>query len=257
MAREPGRAVASTTGADPARPRIPLLDALRGVAILAMFAYHFAFDLNYFGLIRQDFNHDPFWLTARSLILGSFLFLSGVSLALATADGIHWQRYLRRLATIGACAGLVSAGSYLMFPKSWIWFGVLHCITIAGLLLPLFLPLGRWLLPVGLAIVAVGAFVAHPLFDSPALQWIGLMTRKPMTEDYVPLLPWFGVVLVGAGAVLAFRTPSVVARLAAAPMTHPMPAILVVSGRNSLLLYLLHQPVLLGTLWLFVSLRLS
>jgi uncharacterized membrane protein len=240
----PARASRSS-GADAANPRIPLLDVLRGVAVLAMFAYHFAFDLNHFGVIRQDFNHDRFWLTARSLILGSFLFLSGVSLALATSGGIRWSRYLRRIATIGACAALVSAGSYLMFPKSWIWFGVLHCIAIAGLLMPLFLPLGRWLLPVGLAIVAAGAFVAHPLFDSPALQWLGLMTRKPMAEDYVPLLPWFGVVLVGVFA--GWRIPMHFGHAERSGTGHRL-RLLEAAGRHSLLLYLLHQPVFLGVL---------
>ena len=59
--------------------RIPALDALRGLAILAMVTYHFCFDLQYFGVTHWDFYHDSFWLNARTMILSSFLLIAGMS----------------------------------------------------------------------------------------------------------------------------------------------------------------------------------
>ena len=89
-------------------------------------------------------------------------------------------------------------------------------------------------------------------FDAPGRRWIGLMTHKPPTEDYVPLLPWFGVVLLGLFAgprIIGFarRTAGVLNR-------HGLVRGLALAGRHSLIIYLLHQPLLIGTLFLYVKL---
>ncbi len=232
----------------PAPARLPLLDAIRGVALLAMFAYHLAFDLVAFGVLQQDPYHSPLWIAARSAILGTFLTVTGISLRLATRTGVRWKVLLRRAGRIGGCALLASAGSYAMFPQSWIWFGVLHHIAVASLLGVAFLRLGSLNLVIGAACVGVGALAGLPQFDHPALQWIGLMTHKPVTEDYVPLLPWFGFVLWGifaggriaaSGAGNAYRQPATAAG-----------RMLCLAGRHSLLLYMIHQPIFIGALML-------
>jgi uncharacterized membrane protein len=110
--------------------RVAAIDALRGFAILAMIAYHFAFDLRFFGLTRSDFEGDPFWLTARAAIVTSFLLLVGVSLLLAHEAGVPGARANRRVALIAACALAVTIGSYLVFPQRFIYFGILHCIAV-------------------------------------------------------------------------------------------------------------------------------
>jgi uncharacterized membrane protein len=228
--------------------RYAIIDALRGVALLAMFAYHFCFDLNYFGVLRQNFNVDPFWLTARTLILGSFLLLVGISLALATQRGVRWRGFGRRLGLVAGCALLVSVGSYSMFPSSWIFFGVLHHIVLASLLGLVFLRLDWANLPIGLALILLGNFVELPAFDAPALQWIGLMTHKPITEDYVPLLPWFGVVLLGIFAGRRFMDQNFFAPVRTWSAAGPFTSVLGFAGRHSLILYMVHQPIFIGLL---------
>ncbi|MEO8441950.1 MAG: heparan-alpha-glucosaminide N-acetyltransferase [Betaproteobacteria bacterium] len=228
-----------------------MIDTLRGVAIVMMLAYHFSFDLNYFGVFHQNFYQDGFWIAARSVIVGSFLALVGVSLALAAGPGIQWPAYGRRLAVIAACASMVSAGSYFMFPASWIFFGVLHFIVVAGLLGPAFVRLHRANLVIGVALIAAGALFAAPLFDRPWLNWIGLMTRKPVTEDYVPLLPWFGVVLVG----MFIGRQLVQARARGWHAAGTIGRSLEWAGRHSLAIYVLHQPLLLGILYLLLGHR--
>ncbi len=227
-------------------PRQPWLDALRGAAVLAMIAYHFGYDLNHLGWLHQDLNHDLRWMTARSLILGSFLFSVGASHALAEAQQATAAAQGRRIARIAAAAALVTAGSWLLFPRSAIWFGTLHAIAVMSALLLLLrkLPLGAWpALLLGIATIVIGNLYAHPLFDQPALAWIGLMTHAPRTEDYVPLLPWFGVCLIGQGAMsLYLRRP------APRPAGARLPRWLLWPGRHSLAIYLLHQPILLGIL---------
>jgi uncharacterized membrane protein len=209
-----------------------------------MVVYHFSFDLNYFGWVQQDFNHDAVWLNFRALIVTLFLFTVGVSLQFAQAAPDAQRRFWQRFLRIAGCAALVSLGSYLMFPQTFIYFGILHFIALASLLAWPLVNAGAWNLLVGVAALAIGNGVQHPVFDQPFLHWLGLMTHKPRTEDYVPLLPWFGVVALGlyAGAQLA-RHP--IAQLDAAS-----PRRLAWLGRHSLLIYMLHQPLLIGVLWL-------
>jgi uncharacterized membrane protein len=231
--------------------RFPIIDALRGVALLGMFAYHFSFDLNYFGVIRQNFYEDPFWIGSRTMILSSFLLLVGISLVLANQEGIRWKTVWLRFGQVAGCAALVSVGSYLMYPKSWIYFGVLHHIAAASLLGLIFLRL-KWVnLVLGLALIGLGASLKLALFDSPMLQWIGFMTRKPVTEDYVPMLPWFGVVLLGMFLGELFLSKSSAEMKTWRPENRAS-RLLALTGRHSLLLYMAHQPVFIGALFLLL-----
>ena len=237
--------------------RFERLDALRGLAIVWMTGYHFAFDLSYFGYIRQDFYRDPVWTLQRTAIVGLFLFAAGFGQALAVQAGQQWPRFRHRWLQIVGCALLVSAGSWWMFPRSWISFGVLHGLVVMLLVTRALLMARRpsaWLLgALGLALIAAAPLLGHGLqtvdgsalaraLDGRALNWIGVITHKPITEDYVPLLPWLGVVLLGAAA--AQRVPAAFLRGSAGLIGRPLAAL----GRWSLSYYMIHQLVLIGGL---------
>jgi uncharacterized membrane protein len=227
--------------------RFDRLDALRGAAIVWMAVFHFVFDLNHFGLLdpRQDFYRDPFWTVQRALIVTLFMFTAGLSQAVALDAGQGWPRFWRRWVQVAGCAVLVSAGSALMFPKSWISFGVLHGFAVMLVAARLAAPLRGWLWPLGLACVLLPQLVQHPVFDSRWTNWVGLVTRKPVTEDYAPVLPWLGVMLWGlaAGQGLLARRRSLLAGALPALL-----APLATLGRWSLSFYMLHQPVLIGAI---------
>lgn len=241
--------------------RLARLDALRGVAIVWMVLFHFCYDLNYFGLLHphQRFLSDPFWTTQRTAIVTLFLLCAGMGQAVALEAGQSARRFWRRWAQVAGCAVLVSAGSALLFPQRWISFGVLHGIAVM-LVLVRFGP-GRWLgrgagartpLLFGVAAVAALAWALprlwqHPLFDARWAWGAGLGTHLPSTEDYVPVLPWLAVMLWGLalGAwVLARRRHW---------FAGPVPAALAPLswlGSRSLRVYMLHQPILMGLLWI-------
>jgi uncharacterized membrane protein len=188
----------------------------------------------------------------RSCIVSLFLFVAGMSLAAALHAGQTWPRFWRRWAQIAGCAVLVSIGSALMFPDSWISFGVLHGIAVMLVLARLVAPSKLWLWPLGALCIALPAFVQHPWFDASWSNWVGLVTRKPVTEDFVPVLPWLGVLLFGlaAGQWLLSARPAWLGGALPAP-ARPLALL----GRWSLSFYMLHQPVFIGALMALQALR--
>ena len=240
----------------PGSQRFDRLDALRGVAIVWMAAFHFSFDLNHFGFIRQNFYTDPFWTVQRACIVSLFLFCAGFGQAIALHQGVSSSRFSagfwRRWAQVAGCALLVSIGSWWIFPRSFISFGVLHAIAVMLIVVRLVAGGGRWLWPLGALALVLPLLIQHPFFDTRLTNWVGLVTHKPVTEDYVPLLPWLGVMVWALAAgqwVLARRPVWVAGALPRALMP------LAVLGRWSLSFYMLHQPVLFGLLaaWVWLA----
>ena len=232
--------------------RIVLVDALRGVALVAMAVYHFSWDLGFFGLADLGVTESPFWIAFARATAGSFLALAGVSLFLGHGEQFRPRPYLRRLAMIIAAAAAITLASWFADPDGIIWFGILHCIAVSSVLGLAFLRL-----PVPLILVAALACLVAPAlfisswFNSPGWLWLGLSAEAPPSNDYNPLLPWFGIFLCGiAAARLALAVRSKPDWSALWQPTNVAHRMLILAGQHSLLVYLVHQPLLLGILWL-------
>ena len=234
--------------------RYPIIDMLRGFAIVLMFVFHFSFDLNYFGVVSIQFLEDPFWLNFRRFIVSLFLLLVGISLHLATRKGIRWRSWSRRMALLLVYAGLVSLGSWMMFPETFIYFGILHFIAFASILGLLFRRFYWVNLLLGISLILLDINYSNTLFNTPHLQWFGLMTYIPATEDYVPLLPWFGVVLIGMFLSKTLFDDKPMAWLNWNSQ-QPIARWLSFGGRHSIHIYMLHQPVFIGllSLWFWMA----
>lgn len=222
--------------------RLPALDIARTLALVSMVIFHLTFDLALFGFIDPGTMSQPIWYYFARMIAGSFLFLSGVSLWMAHGQGVRWPAFWTRFAKVATAAALVTLASIWLVPGGPIWFGILHAIAAASLLglVALRLP---W--PVTLALAALIFAAAwgprFPAFDPIWLVWTGLAESRPMMGDYVPLVPWAAPALAGIAAAKALR-------LDQWRGTRPSPLLhaLTLPGRHSLIIYLVHQPILIG-----------
>jgi uncharacterized membrane protein len=228
--------------------RFASLDAARGIALAAMIVFHCAFDLDSLGLAQIHIDA-PSWRWFARIIAGSFLALSGVSLVIAHGRGMRWRAYLRRLAVLGGAAAAVTLATWFAMPEEFIFFGILHAITVASVVGLAFLR-APW--PVTLlgaiAALILPSLASSPIFDAPSWRWIGLGTVVPRTMDYEPVFPWVAPFLFGmAGANFLFSSFATSAAASWKPSAWPG-QILSWAGRHSLAIYLIHQPLMFGTL---------
>ena len=216
-----------------------------------MAVYHFAWDLEFFGYAPPGMTAEGGWKFFARGIAISFLFLVGVSLWLAHGRGVRARPFLKRLAMVAAAAGAITLATFIVLPGGFIFFGILHQIALASALGLAFLRLPVVVtLAVAAFVAAAPYFLRSEIFDHPALWWVGLSSINPRSNDYVPLFPWVSAVLAGIAAARIAERAGLFAwlgRLSLSPRSWPLQW----AGRHSLAFYLLHQPVLIGCLWLF------
>lgn len=215
------------------------LDSLRGFTVILMIIFHFSFDLDFFGLVNIDIIHAPFWYFFPRLIVFLFLFAVGVGLTLAHKDGIKWKPFFKRLALLVFWAIVISVATYIFFKDNWIYFGTLHAISVVSVMsLPF---INR---PWVSLLVGLGLFIPSMTMDQN-IPWIHL---PHSSWDYISPFPWVGASLLGIFAahkgihLLNYPNNRLVKSLN-------------YLGRHSLVIYLIHQPILFGALALFVKLK--
>jgi uncharacterized membrane protein len=226
------------------------VDAARGVAIVMMVVYHLTYDLDTFGGYGIE-STSGFWARFADATASAFLFLVGISLAISysRAGGLGlFGKYLRRGLRILAY-GMALTIVFLALGLGVVAFGILHLIGVSIILAYPLLKYRFANLFLGLGVIALGWYMRarDVSSESPWLLPIGVVPENVAMPDYRPLLPWFGVVLLGlfAGNVLygGGKRPADVPR---EPPAVARP--LVPLGRNSLFIYLIHQPILVALL---------
>lgn len=225
-------------------PRLPILDAARGAALAAMAAYHFIWDLGFFGFVESARLQDAWFKGFGHAIATTFLLIVGASLALAAQGGFDGRAYARRIALVFAAAMAVTAATALAFPDSFVAFGILHCIVAASLLGVFLLERSALVIGiVGLVVAVLPLFVQAPALDATNW-WSGLGVNEPRSHDWRPFFPWAGFALIGLAAAkwaLAHGLPGALTTWRA---TGRAERALAWGGRHSLAFYLAHQPIL-------------
>jgi Predicted membrane protein len=236
------------------------VDAFRGIAIFLMVFYHFFFDLNFLGI--HEFNtHSGILLIIGRTAAILFIFLVGVSLTLsysrisstAVSTQDKFLHNLKRGAGIFAWGLVITFVTAIALERGTIYFGILHLIGVSIVLAYPFLKYRNFSLIAGILFLFAGVIMGSAYADFPWLLWLGIKPYGFYTLDYFPLIPWFGVVLMGVftgnslypGYHRGFRMCDC--------ENNAVVRLLGYLGKKSLLIYLVHQPVIVGVLFLFAS----
>ncbi|MGM0771899.1 MAG: heparan-alpha-glucosaminide N-acetyltransferase [Halobacteriota archaeon] len=240
------------------------IDLLRGIAIIMMVAFHLAYDLNYLNAYEIKLTSGPLFIIGRtSAIL--FITLVGTSLTLSFSrkrqikskgnnnnkvenfGTSEFIKYAKRGVKIFLWGMLITAGSYIFLRDGVIIFGILHFIGV-GIILAY--PLLRYRmvnLLIAFPVIATGLWIQNFTITSIWLFWTGLRPEGFHSYDYFPILPWFGVLLIGIflGNILypEYKRTPVLSKIPDISELFPVKG-LCYMGKRSLLIYLLHQPAL-------------
>lgn len=246
-----------------------MLDWLRGIAILLMVIYHFCYDLFYFDYIDTAFGKG-YWIPFRYVIVILFLSLVGTSLVLSSGKKKLSRGFITRALKLLLACVFVTASSYFIAPNKITVFGILHFILFASFLGLFFVDRPKLSLLLGIVIFTVGHIYQHPIFNPTAFHWLGMVTEKRPALDYVPVFPWFGIVLLGitlghwinhqprcreylsslpGSKATNFETPLETAPVSSLSFWTKVNKTIALAGQHSLLIYLVHQPLMFAGFW--------
>ena len=186
--------------------RILWIDVIRGISILAMVTFHFAFDLMYFGFAKSDLIYQPDWRLFERMIAFSFLFIAGLSLSITHRSWINWKSFFRRYGVTAICAVLISIVTYFLFNNDMIRFGILHAISVSGLVGLLLLKLNSLsLFFLAVLLFLLNLFIPQPLEGDYFWQWLIYTTETPNSLDYRPIIPWITPFILGMASYQLFK----------------------------------------------------
>ncbi|MBU0936739.1 MAG: DUF1624 domain-containing protein [Spirochaetes bacterium] len=255
----------STKSVKPRKNRLPLIDQLRGLAVIGMVLFHALYMLVMQGLLVLDLWSGFWWWFARG-VAALFVLLAGWSMSAKKQNGSDWRFITRRVGILGAAALLVSLVTIIAFgPQYFVFFGVLHLLAVGSIVGWPLANHSRTALFTGLAVLVLGLWLGSLRFDFVWLAWLGLRSSKLRPMDYLPLLPWFAWLCFGMAAYpytrLLAAKPSTVQQAAPASKAGPGRATATAAkrclewlGQHSLLIYLVHLPLLYGLSLLLAAL---
>ena len=242
------------------KQRNQFIDGFRAIAVLAMIVYHFAWDLGFFNIVDPIIVNSGIWKLFAISIGCSFLFLSGISFWFSSVDGINIKKFFYRLAVLIGAALLVSIGTYQADPNTFVFFGILHLLatcTLVGLLthrLPSVI-----LILIGISIAIGQPYLMSEYFQPKYLAWTGLFPGPTGSVDFYGFFPWSAAYIFGlALAKMVFISkqepiwPSGSLFIRSSRRS-AISSIFFWMGRNSLLIYLLHQPVLMAIIFGYLN----
>lgn len=229
------------------------IDFLRGAAIIMMVVSNFITDLDYFNFYKINTLSGTWWFLARTTA-AIFVFLVGVSLTISYSRATSSKpqatspialKYIKRGLKIFSWGLIITFVSWLFIKEDFIIFGVLHLIGLSIILAYPLLKFRFANLLLGSIFFALGFYIKNIFVSAPYFLWLGIPPTNYYSVDYLPLIPWFGAVLFGLfigntlypSGIRNFKVPALENFL----------SIKFVSflGKNSLLIYLIHQPILI------------
>lgn len=221
------------------------IDFVRGLAIIFMVFFNYAFTLDYLHIYTITTGWLFWWLFPR-VVAGTFILIAGVSAFVSYQRTKDPKKRLRRGAIIFGWGLLITIVTFIAVPSGTIWFGILHLIGLCVMLSPLLIKLGKANMTIGLVIVVVGFYIGNITINSPLLLWLGFVPYGFSTLDYFPILPWLGVFMIGLYIGNRFYNKG---KRQFKIRKEPKFSAISFLGRHSLFIYLVHQILLLFVLY--------
>ncbi|HUT39159.1 MAG TPA: heparan-alpha-glucosaminide N-acetyltransferase [Methanoregula sp.] len=225
------------------------IDLVRGIAILMMILFHTLFDLNFFNIFPVNV-YSGFWRYFAFATASLFLLVVGISLTISWARAAPTisrtrlaLKFVYRGAGIFLLGLLITLCTWLYLGEGFIVFGILHLIGVSIMISPLFFRLKKFTIIAGLLCIATGwifTTITGPIWLLP----LGIHPATFWSVDYEPIFPWFGMVLIGMG-IGEYLYPEGVRRFTLPSLPQAAVQLLAFPGRHSLLIYLVHQPIII------------
>tara|TARA_B100000989_G_C19467832_1_gene439203 strand:+ start:75 stop:803 length:729 start_codon:yes stop_codon:yes gene_type:complete len=236
--------------------RIHLLDVLRGISVSAMIVYHFFWDLGYFGFIELENITRGLPLFFAQCIGASFIIISGISLRLASYSSNFSTKFLKRLLVLVLICLAITSITFYIDKKSFIFFGILHFLVTCSLLGLLSLKIQNNKILFILFVCSLVVSVSKIKFDLPShFSWLGLNSEVPITNDFYPLFPWVSFYFFGLWVSKPLKICLIHRNSSCRNDYSKFFTIykgLQILGRNSLTIYILHQPIFFSLLLIFI-----
>ena len=233
------------------------LDVLRGIAILGMIVFHFTFDLSYFGVISADTIYKPGWVLFQQIIAGTFIFIAGVGFDLCHGQRIKWRYIKKRVLILGLLSALISIVTYFIFGPFLIKFGILHCILALSLISILIVGLSTSrLIVITISLATVYFYLDPPVAIPGSFDFIIRTIHPHHSVDYRPIFPWIIVFLIGMiFSRLIWRSKKPIFFSNKTKSIKSLKPLIFI-GKNSLIIYIIHQPILFSIMYIYIVLEL-
>lgn len=239
------------------------IDVLRGMAIIMMVLYHLSYDLYFLG----DFPikiYSLSWTLFQRTTASLFLLLVGISLTISYSKlkskyqrKAIFIRNLKRGIKILAWGAVITIFTFIFLTNGVILFGILHLIGVSIIISFPLLEYKYKNLVLGLIVILIGAYLSNFTFNTNYLLWLGFEPNSFFSFDYFPILPWYGVVLIGIflgnlaypESKRRFYIPDLSSNIISRGLSF--------LGKHSLKIYLIHQPIIILMLYVLGFANLS
>lgn len=227
--------------------RIQIIDLIKGIDIVFMVLFNYSVTLDYFRLIPKPSDYLYQYILPIS-IASIFIFMSGVTSHISYEkhkDKLTRKYFIRGIKLL-FFAALITLFSYVFVPKYTIFFGILHFFAVSSFLIPFFIKYNNLNLIAGLSIILSGVYLQQQTFNFSYLFWLGFIPESLSTFDYFPLIPWFGIILLGI-----YHGRGIIEKTANIRFKGEISSMFTFLGKHSLAVYLVHQPALILVLIAF------
>ena len=223
-----------------------------------MIVYHFFWDLGYFNFVEIERITQGFPLLIAQCIGASFLIISGISSGLSKNSNNFISKFFTRLSILVIISSIITFVTFLVDQNSFIFFGILHLLAACSIISLLLIRVRNNNILFFLFVFSIILSFSNLTYDFPRyISWLGFNKEVPITNDFYPLFPWVSFYLFGLWVCEPLKfyhkkyiENSIIYHYQNSYIYKGLQFL----GRNSLPIYILHQPIFFSLFLIFIRL---